>query len=189
MTTCALCGADNPPAHRFCDRCGGPFESPAHRESPSRVRTLRIGRAHEMEICLDPDAQQVSRHHADVVEYPDGRLELIDRGSANHTYLNGQELTPDVPHRFALTDTIEFGSYRFNTALVREQLHYDALDVRPSAGPMPHAEERPSADPLPAPVEPAEAPAVGAGGMSSAHYGLLALIAMLVIAVIFAAMR
>ncbi|GAA2742388.1 MULTISPECIES: FHA domain-containing protein [Kitasatospora] len=51
-------------------------------------RTIRIGRALDNDIVVSD--LQVSRHHAELRQLPDGRWEIIDLGSHNGIFLNGQ---------------------------------------------------------------------------------------------------
>ena len=57
-----------------------------HRIDAGRV--MRIGRALENELVVSD--LQVSRHHAEFRATPDGRFEIVDLGSHNGTYVNGQ---------------------------------------------------------------------------------------------------
>ncbi|KJK57265.1 FHA domain-containing protein [Saccharothrix sp. ST-888] len=51
-------------------------------------RTIRIGRALDNDIVVSD--LQVSRHHAELRQLPDGRWEIVDLGSHNGIFLNGQ---------------------------------------------------------------------------------------------------
>jgi len=55
---------------------------------PLPARVVRIGRATDNDLVV-PDLS-VSRHHAELRARPDGRYEIVDTGSHNGTYLNGQ---------------------------------------------------------------------------------------------------
>ncbi|WP_328680953.1 FHA domain-containing protein [Streptomyces sp. NBC_00322] len=55
---------------------------------PLPVRTVRIGRGPDNELVIDDLV--VSRRHAELQAHPDGTYEIIDLGSHNGTYLNGQ---------------------------------------------------------------------------------------------------
>ena len=51
-------------------------------------RVMKIGRALENELVVSD--LQVSRYHAEFRAHPDGRYEIVDLGSHNGTYVNGQ---------------------------------------------------------------------------------------------------
>ncbi|MFG2825677.1 FHA domain-containing protein [Kitasatospora sp. NPDC048365] len=55
------------------------------------MRTIRIGRALDNDIVVSD--LQVSRHHAELRQLPDGRWEIVDLGSHNGIFLNGQPVT------------------------------------------------------------------------------------------------
>ncbi|MDV9175424.1 ATP-binding cassette domain-containing protein [Streptomyces sp. W16] len=55
---------------------------------PLPARTVRIGRAAENDLVVDDLI--VSRRHAELRAMPDGTYEIVDLGSHNGTYLNGQ---------------------------------------------------------------------------------------------------
>jgi ABC-type multidrug transport system ATPase subunit len=52
------------------------------------MRTIRIGRALDNDIVVSD--LQVSRHHAELRQLADGRWEIVDLGSHNGIFLNGQ---------------------------------------------------------------------------------------------------
>ncbi|MFI6445336.1 FHA domain-containing protein [Kitasatospora sp. NPDC050543] len=58
------------------------------RSLTSGMRTVRIGRALDNDIVVSD--LQVSRHHAELRQLPDGRYEIVDLGSHNGIFLNGQ---------------------------------------------------------------------------------------------------
>ena len=99
-------------------------------------RVVRLGRDHTMDLVIAEDNGQVSRHHVDVTEYPDGRLLITDQGSTNGTFLNDDRLPVGVPAAMSLQDRVCFGSYMFNTALLRGHLQFahrlDSLVAPPS---------------------------------------------------------
>ena len=45
-----------------------------------------------VDYCIK-DNPAVSRNHADIVQKPDG-FYLVDKGSLNHTFINGRKLEP-----------------------------------------------------------------------------------------------
>ncbi|WP_035841712.1 FHA domain-containing protein [Kitasatospora azatica] len=52
------------------------------------MRIIRIGRALDNDIVVSD--LQVSRHHAELRQLPDGRYEIVDLGSHNGIFVNGQ---------------------------------------------------------------------------------------------------
>ncbi|WP_431045102.1 FHA domain-containing protein [Streptomyces sp. P1-3] len=78
--------AGAPPAHG--DR------SPTTFHHLALGRVMRIGRALENELVVSD--LQVSRHHAEFRALPDGRFEIVDLGSHNGTYVNGQPVRQQV---------------------------------------------------------------------------------------------
>ncbi|WP_308283947.1 ABC transporter ATP-binding protein/permease [Streptomyces buecherae] len=57
-------------------------------------RVMRIGRALENELVVSD--LQVSRHHAEFRAMADGRFEIVDLGSHNGTYVNGQPVRRQI---------------------------------------------------------------------------------------------
>ncbi|MFC5722437.1 FHA domain-containing protein [Streptomyces gamaensis] len=57
-------------------------------------RVMRIGRALENELVVSD--LQVSRHHAEFRATADGRFEIVDLGSHNGTYVNGQPVSRQI---------------------------------------------------------------------------------------------
>jgi pSer/pThr/pTyr-binding forkhead associated (FHA) protein len=51
----------------------------------------------------------VSRRHSEIRRTEDGYLELIDLGSSNGTFLNGQRLSPHTPYRLQHRDRMALG--------------------------------------------------------------------------------
>ncbi|MFE9426031.1 FHA domain-containing protein [Kitasatospora sp. NPDC006697] len=58
------------------------------RNLTSAMRVIRIGRALDNDIVVSD--LQVSRHHAELRQLADGRYEIVDLGSHNGIYVNGQ---------------------------------------------------------------------------------------------------
>ena len=57
---------------------------------PLAGKEVLIGRGKENSLVLEDHA--VSRHHARIVEEPDGHM-LVDNNSANGSWVNGQRVT------------------------------------------------------------------------------------------------
>lgn len=79
----------------------------------------RIGRSRENEMVLDDIS--ISRRHAEIQRGPDGAFTLLDRGSRNGIYVNGQQVRK---HVLKENDMIEIGdvALRFTEVGVDEQL-------------------------------------------------------------------
>ncbi|MEU9114027.1 FHA domain-containing protein [Streptomyces sp. NPDC048483] len=91
------------------------FRQPSSvRPLPAAARTTRIGRAAGNDLVVDDLA--VSRRHAELRAGPDG-YEIVDLGSHNGTYLNGQPVTDAL---VVPGDIIGIGHSAF--ALVGEEL-------------------------------------------------------------------
>ena len=97
------------------------------RDRPS----VRIGRAGENDLPLDD--VRVSRAHAEIHRLPDGSLELVDLGSSNGTFLNGQRVT-----RAAVADgdfvgvggqTLQLLDDRLRLVRQRETAWFGAVDL------------------------------------------------------------
>ncbi|WUH94192.1 FHA domain-containing protein [Streptomyces sp. NBC_00433] len=71
-------------------------------------RVMRIGRARENELVVAD--LQVSRYHAEFRAHPDGRHEIVDLGSHNGTYVNGQ---PIQRHLLGPNDIVGVGHSTF----------------------------------------------------------------------------
>lgn len=70
--------------------------------------TTRVGRAYENPVRF-PDPS-VSRRHATIVAGARGDTWLTDLGSTNGTFLNGERLAAQAPHRLEDGDRVRFGS-------------------------------------------------------------------------------
>lgn len=78
-------------------------------------RVMKIGRALENDLVVSD--LQVSRFHAEFRAHPDGRYEIVDLGSHNGTYVNGQ---PIQRHLLGPNDIVGVGHSTFR--LVGDQL-------------------------------------------------------------------
>ena len=74
---------------------------------------VRIGRETENEIILEDAKKIVSRSHAKI-QNNSGGFQLLDLGSANFTYLNGEKLFPNVENNLKNGDIVKIGDYELN---------------------------------------------------------------------------
>lgn len=85
---------------------------------PLNKENLKVGRYiaelnNPVEIDLGPQEEggevfSVSRYHADIYHLPDGWF-VADRGSMNHTFINGEILEPQQLYLFKVGDILRFG--------------------------------------------------------------------------------
>jgi pSer/pThr/pTyr-binding forkhead associated (FHA) protein len=74
------------------------------------IGTTTVGRAKERGLLIDDP--KVSRLHAELHAIKD-KLELVDLGSTNGTFVNSERLTPNQPRLLKSGDELLFGSTRF----------------------------------------------------------------------------
>ncbi len=91
-------------------------------------RVMKIGRALENELVVSD--LQVSRYHAEFRAHPDGRYEIVDLGSHNGTYVNGQ---PIQRHLLGPNDIVGVGHSTFRLVGDRLEEFVDTGDVSFSA--------------------------------------------------------
>lgn len=130
--------AQQPPAHGGTPPQGGgaPAPQPPHGDrSPTSFHqmavgrgVMRIGRALENDLVVSD--LQVSRHHAEFRATGDGRFEIVDLGSHNGTYVNGQPVSRQLigPH-----DIVGVGHSTFRLVGDRLEEFVDTGDVSFSA--------------------------------------------------------
>lgn len=100
----------------------GPVSEPVYQLISSEGKTYllqsgttKIGRARESHIWLDSD--KTSRHHAEL-RLAGGNLAVVDLGSTNGTFLNGERIQADQPMLVQGGDEIRFGDRVFTLVLV-----------------------------------------------------------------------
>ncbi|SFF16102.1 FHA modulated ABC efflux pump with fused ATPase and integral membrane subunits [Actinacidiphila alni] len=91
-------------------------------------RVMKIGRALENELVVSD--LQVSRYHAEFRAHPDGRYEIVDLGSHNGTYVNGQ---PIQRHLLGPNDIVGVGHSTFRLVGDRLEEFVDTGEVSFSA--------------------------------------------------------
>lgn len=120
---CPVCKSPNPPGVIYCVECGlvlssalpdDVFGAPAVRPpcfvgEGGREHFLRPGEnlvGREGDVLLaDP---RVSRKHAKAI-LQDGAVSILDLGSTNGTFVNGEKLDPNSPINLAEGDKVSFG--------------------------------------------------------------------------------
>lgn len=73
-------------------------------------KITRIGRGETNDIWMDDI--KASRFHAEIL-LKDGQLEIVDKGSTNGTFINGDRLTPNQPQTLLSNDEIMIGKTIF----------------------------------------------------------------------------
>ncbi len=145
---------------------------------PLAGKEVLIGRGKENGLVLEDHA--VSRHHARIVEEPDGHV-LVDNNSANGSWVNGQRVTEQ---RLKPGDQIRVGKTVFEIQGVYDPEGTALLDVQgmgmsmkpapvpaPAFQPAPHAPGAAPSPPPPAPrpSAPSFDPATGPGARADAQ--------------------
>lgn len=124
---------------------------------PLAGKEVLIGRGKENGLVLEDHA--VSRHHARIVEEPDGHI-LVDNNSANGSWVNGQRVTET---RLKPGDQIRLGKTLFEIQGVLDPEGTALLDVQGMGIPMKPVAPAPAPAPppvaAPAPPPPAPRPA------------------------------
>ena len=80
------------------------------REIPILGGIIRIGRGEENEVQIDD--LKVSRFHAEI-HMAGEELDVVDLGSTNGTFLNGERLPPHQPKRLSAGEEVIFGKTKF----------------------------------------------------------------------------
>jgi ABC transport system ATP-binding/permease protein len=75
---------------------------------PLPAKAMRIGRVPDNDVVLSD--LNVSRHHAELRKSPTGQYEIVDLGSHNGTFVNGQRVTKQV---LTEQDLVSIGSSTF----------------------------------------------------------------------------
>ncbi|MFF4730003.1 FHA domain-containing protein [Streptomyces mirabilis] len=111
------------PSGEFRPSASGTFQRPTT-VRPLPTRTVRIGRGADNELVIDDLV--VSRRHAELLAHPDRTYEILDLGSHNGTFLNGQPVT-----RAAITpgDIVGIGHSAFRLVGDELQEYVDTGEV------------------------------------------------------------
>lgn len=79
---------------------------PETQEEVKLIKTSFVGRADSNDVAIKD--QSISSKHAKIVFKEDGYY-VVDLNSFNSTYLNTEELTPEVPYKLEASDVLQFG--------------------------------------------------------------------------------
>lgn len=77
---------------------------------------VKLGREADNDIVLEDQRKVVSRNHAKIID-TDGLTQIVDLGSANFTYLNGNKLFPNDENALKTGDLIKIGDYELDVVL------------------------------------------------------------------------
>ncbi|MCZ7610515.1 MAG: FHA domain-containing protein [Ignavibacterium sp.] len=77
---------------------------------------VKLGREADNDIVLEDQRKVVSRNHAKIID-TDGLTQIVDLGSANFTYLNGNKLFPNDGNALKTGDLIKIGDYELDVVL------------------------------------------------------------------------
>ena len=105
MIECPSCGRKHRPGTLFCSECGVylPTGGPLRTE-PLPEEELPISRANPWAS----ETVEETRRHCKIHQRGSAYM-VEDVGSANGTFLNGQRLTPYLPHVLNDGDTLQLG--------------------------------------------------------------------------------
>jgi enamine deaminase RidA (YjgF/YER057c/UK114 family) len=94
---------------------------------PLPAKTIRIGRELDNDIALTGDLG-VSRHHAELRRNPGGSFEIIDLGTHNGTYVNGQRIASKM---LTEQDSISIGQalFRLSDGELRQYADEGAMTI------------------------------------------------------------
>ena len=85
---------------------------------------LRVGRAEDLDVWVNH--RSISREHADLVVDDSGRVTVIDRGSANGTRIDGEEVWE---RQLSSRDLLQLGQVSFRFVAPFEHYVFDADDT------------------------------------------------------------
>lgn len=95
-----------------------------------------IGRGEDASIPISRDENTVSREHAELLVLNDSRLYLIDRGSANGTFMKKNSTWVPVKQSYvSMTDVVKFGEYEIAVSELLSMLPRSMNKLRPKRNP------------------------------------------------------
>jgi len=77
---------------------------------------VKLGRESDNEIILEDQRKIISRSHSKILN-TDGLIQIIDLGSANFTYLNGERIFPNDEIALKNGDVVKIGDYEMDIVL------------------------------------------------------------------------
>lgn len=119
-------------------------------EEKTPQKILTIGRESDCDVRVNQDDRRTSRHHAQLVLFTDGSVQIVDLNSTNGTYVNGEKIM--CPTFLNSTDVVRIGS---SPALdwkslvwpdVSDHIASSPVDLdkkQDDESPIPHSEELP----------------------------------------------
>lgn len=81
------------------------------------MRLTSIGTSPQSNIVLT--SQYASRNHAELLQLANGDMLLVDKGSSNGTFVNGNKIAPNTEVLVSRADTIFFADQQFNWSVVQ----------------------------------------------------------------------
>ncbi|RPI65606.1 MAG: FHA domain-containing protein, partial [Ignavibacteriales bacterium] len=97
-----------------------------HREYEFSEFPVKLGRETDNDVVLEDPRKIISRSHAKI-EDNDGLIQVLDSGSANFTYLNGEKLFPNDGNALKTGDVIKIGDYELDVVLetLKKEVFFD----------------------------------------------------------------
>ncbi len=88
------------------------------------MRLLSIGNSPQSNIVVQ--GQYVSRNHAELIQLDNGDMLIVDKGSSNGTFVNGNRIAPETEVTITTRDTIQLADQVLNWSMVPPQPPIDA---------------------------------------------------------------
>ncbi len=87
------------------------------------MRLLSIGNSPQSNIVVQ--GQFVSRNHAELIQLDNGDMLIVDKGSRNGTFVNGNRITPETEVAVTTQDTIQLADQVLSWSMVPPQPQVD----------------------------------------------------------------
>jgi predicted component of type VI protein secretion system len=87
---------------------------------------VNLGRESNNEIILEDQRKIISRSHAKILD-TEGLIQIMDLGSANFTYLNGERIFPNEENLLKTGDIIKIGEYELDVVLEQTEKESTAI--------------------------------------------------------------